>query len=393
MAFEIVVDSVAGILRARYTGEVGLDERVSFARRLLHEAERTGIQRWLLDFRGAQARVGMPDDVVRMVDEFALRIPLDARIAYLMTHLHQVDDEVGVLLRSSSKENPLLDISPRHIIAAGYSQTGGYLVTFANALHRVLRLGDGAPVFDGYLNAAGSNAAPINQCAAPLDDDDPRRRVQPRDVPFIAVMTESDFNRRPALRREDSDDPQDLFRLFEIAGSGHAGPFAAGIPSDADLAIAGFDPPAEGLCVEPAGEFPVGLAFNAVWQQYGDWLQQSLPFINAPRIETDASHQPVRDALGNALGGWRLPQIEVPLAAFAGSGTPREDTDRARAACALTGVRQPFSPDQLRELYGSRTAWLERYRGAIDAAVADRRLTAEDAQALKAAAARAAPAF
>lgn len=301
--------------------------------------------------------------------------------------------QIGGLLRSSSKENPLLDISPRHIIAAGYSQTGGYLVTFANALHRVLRLGDGAPVFDGYLNAAGSNAAPINQCAAPLDDDDPRRRVQPRDVPFIAVMTESDFNRRPALRREDSDDPQDLFRLFEIAGSGHAGPFAAGIPSDADLAIAGFDPPAEGLCVEPAGEFPVGLAFNAVWQQYGDWLQQSLPFINAPRIETDASHQPVRDALGNALGGWRLPQIEVPLAAFAGSGTPREDTDRARAACALTGVRQPFSPDQLRELYGSRTAWLERYRGAIDAAVADRRLTAEDAQALKAAAARAAPAF
>ena len=104
MAFEIVVDSVAGILRARYTGEVGLAERVSFARRLLNEAERTGIQRWLLDFRGAQARAGRPDDVGRMVDEFALRIPLDARIAYLMTHLHQVDDEVGVLLRSAGIE-------------------------------------------------------------------------------------------------------------------------------------------------------------------------------------------------------------------------------------------------------------------------------------------------
>src|SRR5690606_13200886 len=104
MAFEIVVDSVAGILRARYTGEVGLDERVSFARRLLHEAERTGIRRWLLDFRGAQARVGRPDDVERMADELALRIPLDARIAYLMTHLHQVDDEVGALLRSAGIE-------------------------------------------------------------------------------------------------------------------------------------------------------------------------------------------------------------------------------------------------------------------------------------------------
>src|SRR5690606_7987881 len=225
--------------------------------------------------------------------------------------------QVGGLLRSSSKENPLLDISPRHIIAAGYSQTGGYLVTFANALHRVLRLGDGSPVFDGYLNAAGSNAAPINQCAAPLVDDDPRRVVMPRDVPFIAVMTESDFNRRPEVRRADSDEPGDLYRLFEITGSGHAGPFAAGVPASSDLAIAGFDPPAQGLCVEPAGEYPVGLAFNAIWRQYGQWLGERLPMINTPRIDTDAARVPLRDENGNAQGGWRLPQIDVPLAAYA----------------------------------------------------------------------------
>ena len=101
MPFDIVVASAAGILRARYTGEVGLDQRVSFARRLLDEAERAGIHRWLLDFRGAHARVGRRDDVVRMADELASRIPLDARIAYLMTHRHQVDDEVGGLLRSA----------------------------------------------------------------------------------------------------------------------------------------------------------------------------------------------------------------------------------------------------------------------------------------------------
>jgi hypothetical protein len=301
--------------------------------------------------------------------------------------------QVGALLRSSSKENPLLDISPKHLIAAGYSQTGGYLVTFANALHRVLRLGNGEPVFDGYLNAAGSNATPINQCAAPLPDDDPRRVVMPRDVPFITAMTESDFNRRPQARRADSDEPRDFYRLFEITGSGHAGPFAAGVPSDADLKIAGFNPPGSGLCVEDDGDFPVGLAFNAIWQQYAEYLGQGLPFASVPRIETDAQHQAVRDELGNALGGWRLPQIEVPLAAFKGSGTPREDTDRARTACGLTGVMQPFSAAQLKELYGSRTAYLERFRAAIDAAVAERRLTEADATSLKATAARAVPAF
>ena len=288
--------------------------------------------------------------------------------------------QVGALLRSSSKENPLLDISPQHIVAAGYSQTGGYLVTFANALHRVLRLGNGAPVFDGYLNAAGANAAPINQCAAPLAEDDPRRGVLPRDVPFVVAMTESDFNRTRALRREDSDEPRDRFRLYEIAGSGHAGPFAAGIPADAELAIAGFDPPAEGLCREPVGEFPVGLAFNAIWEQYAQWLQTRLPMAGTPRIQTDDAGEPLRDAGGNVLGGWRLPQIQAPLAAYSGRGTPVDQSDRARVACSLTGVQQPFAPAQLRERYGSPAAWLEQFRAAVDEAVSGRLITAADAQ-------------
>lgn len=301
--------------------------------------------------------------------------------------------QVGALLRSSSKENPLLDISPRHLVAAGWSQTGGYLVTFANGFHDVLRLGDGMPVFDGYLNAAGSNAAPINQCAGPLPDEDPRRGVLPRGVPFVTVMTESDFNRRPALRRDDSDDATDLFRLYEIAGSGHAGPFPAGMPRAGDLAIAGFDPPGEDLCREPRGDFPVGLAFNAIWQQYGEWLETKLPMASVPRIETGADHQPLRDANGNASGGWRLPQIDLPLAAYSGTATPRDASDRARAACALTGVKQPFTTARLKEMYGSRAAYLERFRAAVDVAVAERRLTADDGAQLKTSIAREVPAF
>jgi hypothetical protein len=301
--------------------------------------------------------------------------------------------QVGALLRSSSKENPALDIAPRHIVAAGYSQTGGYLITFANAMHRVLRLGNGAPVFDGYLNAAGSNPAPINQCAEALADEDPRRRVLPRDVPFVMAMTESDFNRVPALRREDSDAAGDLFRLFEIAGSGHAGPFDAGVPQASDLAIAGFAPPADGLCMEQRGDYPVGLAFNAIWQQYGEWLSARVPMPSMPRIQTDAQHQVVRDANGNALGGWRLPQLDVPLAGYAGSGTPRENSDRARSSCALTGVKTPFPAATLKALYRDRAEYLRQFRTAVEQAVAERRLTIEDGEALKSTAARTLPAF
>lgn len=301
--------------------------------------------------------------------------------------------QVGTLLRSSSKENPLLDIAPRLIIASGYSQTGGYLITYANALHGVHRLGNGAPVYDGFFNAAGFNATPINQCAAPLADEDPRRTVLPRGVPFVMAMTESDFNRSPVLRRPDSDAPQDFFRLYEITGSGHAGPFAAGVPTAADLRIAGLGAPPEDPCLETTGDYPVGLAFNAIWNQYADWLTARVPMASLPRIQTDATHQPVRDANGNALGGWRLPHLDLPLAAYAGSGTAREDNDRGRAACGLTGVKRPFDAELLKSLYGTRAQYLQLFRTAVEQAVAERRLTAADGEALKSPAARVVPAF
>jgi len=301
--------------------------------------------------------------------------------------------QVGALLRSSSKENPLLALNPQRILAAGYSQTGGYVTTYANALHARQRLGDGAPVYDGYLNAAGASAAPINQCAPPLADADPRRGVQQRDVPFVRVMTESDFQRALPLRRADSDEPGDVFRLFEIAGAAHSGPFAAGQPATADLTIAGFEAPAEDLCREPKGDFPLGYAFNAIWQQYDELLLQKLPMVHEPLIETGADGAVLRDALGNARGGWRLPQIDMPLAAWRGSSTPAANDERSLRVCALTGAKQPLKAAALKARYRSRAEYLRRFGVFVDQAVQARRLTPEDAQALTQSAGSAVPVF
>jgi hypothetical protein len=125
----------------------------------------------------------------------------------------------------------------------------------------------------------------------------------------------------------------------------------------------------------------------------GEWLKAGVPMASVQRIQTDADHRPVRDANGNALGGWRLPQLDLPLAAYAGTGTPRDNSDRARTSCALTGVKRPFTTAQLKALYGDRNAWLQQFRTAVEQAVAERRLTAEDGEALKAPAVRTLPAF
>jgi len=302
--------------------------------------------------------------------------------------------QVGALLRSSSKENPLLDLNPQRVLVAGYSQAGGYVTTFANALHQQLRLGDGSPIFNGYLNAAGAQVVvPINQCAAPLPAADARRGAMPRDVPFVTVMTESDFDRALPLRRDDSDAPGDQFRLYEIAGAAHSGPFAAGVPAARDLAIAGLAVPAETLCRETRSDFPVGYAFNAIWQQFDDLLVQRLPMVSLSRIEAAADGSPLTDANGNAMGGWRLPQLEVPLARYAGHSTPQQDNERAQRVCALTGAMQRFDSARLKTLYRDRSEYLRRFNAAIDVAVQGRLLVKEDAEALKAPPVRTLPAF
>jgi hypothetical protein len=300
--------------------------------------------------------------------------------------------QVGALLRSSSKENPLLQLNPQRLIAAGYSQAGSYITTFANALHEELRLGDGAPVFDGYLSAAGVSAAPINQCAAPLPEGDARRSSPKLGVPFVTLMTESDLSLALKVRQEDADEPA-VTRWYELAGAAHSGPFAAGQPSMADLTIAGHATPAVDLCREPQSDFPLGYAFNAIWQQYDDLLVRQLPMTREPRIETDEAGEALRDTLGNSRGGFRLPQIDVPVASYRGRGTARSNDAQAQAVCALTGSVQKLGAVQLKAQYKTRAELLRRLNVAVDESARARRLTPEDAVAIKAAAARTTPAF
>jgi hypothetical protein len=292
--------------------------------------------------------------------------------------------QAGALLRSSSKENPLLDLNPRAVIAAGHGLGAAYVTTYANFVHAMLRRGDGTPIFDGFLAAEGAQSSvPINQCAPPLPAADPRRAVLPRDVPFVAVMTEADFNLAPTPHHADSDAPEDFFRLFEIPGASTLGGWPAGMPAAADLNIAGFTAPAADACREAPGDFPTGLAYNAIWQQYADWFASARPMATAMRIETLADGGPRRDENGNASGGWRLPQLDAPLAVYSPRSTPRDPADRTVAGCAATGSKQPLGPAKLKALYRDRAGYLKQFRAAVDRAVNERRLVREDGEALK----------
>jgi hypothetical protein len=298
--------------------------------------------------------------------------------------------QAGALLRSSSKENPLLALNPLRFIAAGYGLGGGYLSTYADALHAWQRLGDGAPIFDGYVNVAGLNAVAIDPCAAAVSEV--RAAAAPRDVPYVMVLAESDAAATATLR-EDSDAP--VFRVYEIAGMGRVGAYAAGQPAVADLKIAGqpstAPSPAEGWCREARGNLATSFAINAIWQQLDEWLLHQVPMNKEPRFETDANGV-MRDEAGNARGGWHLPQTDVPVASYHGSSTPRTGDAHALQLCGVTPSAQPMTVAALKARYGSRAEYLRRYNAAVDEALRQRRVVAEDVPALKALAQRA-PAF
>lgn len=302
--------------------------------------------------------------------------------------------QVGALLRSSSKENPLVDFDVRRLVAAGYAQAGGYVAAYVNIGHDRLRLGNERPVYDAYVDVAGAvGAAPINACAAPLGATDPRREVLPRDVLVITVMTQTDAARTQWMRRADGDAADDLYRLYEIPGMAHAPGSAAGLPSAADARIAGIDPALDAGCADTASTYPAGLAMNAIWQQLDDWLVAGIPLAKLPRLDVAADGAVHVDAFGNAVGGWRLPQLDVPLAVYAATSRARADAPGTQGLCALSGSMRRFEPARLKALYGTRAAYLKRFNAAVDAAAAERRITSADAVAAKAQGVKSAPQF
>jgi hypothetical protein len=96
--------------------------------------------------------------------------------------------QVGALLRSHDGSNPLGEV--RHVYGFGYSQTGGYLYDYINAIHPLdVANKGGRPIYDGYIVAVAGGAfvgaVPINQCEAAPPVGDPRLQFRNVGVPII----------------------------------------------------------------------------------------------------------------------------------------------------------------------------------------------------------------
>jgi hypothetical protein len=285
-----------------------------------------------------------------------------------------MNSQVGAWIRSNAATNPLRGAIDR-VYGFGYSQTGGYLNTYANAIHKLATLDGGAPVFDGYfITVAGGGfvgMTPINQCVPAPPVGDPRRETGNLGVPIMRAMSLSDFVGGIAARRPDSDTPEDPYRHYEVAGMGHASPFELYYSArPADMVKAGRVPPPMNCNEGPRSRFPTNVAFDAMLDNLDRWSRTGIAPPRAEWIQR-VGNTTVVDEHGNVVGGVRSPYVDVPTSTWFGTAT-------GASFCFIAGYERPFSAEKLAQLYPTKADYVAKVEASTRALVAQRFITEED---------------
>ena len=134
----------------------------------------------------------------------------------------------------------------------------------------------------------------------------------------------------------------DRFRLWEVAGSAH---FNA--PQEALMRIQGFrqspfaNPPLQfNICDRPMNNLRISDVLDSAFHELARWTSNkgySPPTASRLEVTPDMAGY-VRDALGFAQGGIRLPQVTVPIGVNTGTRL-----NPGTSICSLAGDYTAFS--------------------------------------------------
>lgn len=290
-----------------------------------------------------------------------------------------VTSQVGALIAQEGPESPLAGYDVESTYLTGQSQMAGYLVTYINAIQPRHR------VYDGFLVAYRLTRATNLGFETPVDGMTPntsasqaQRRIDGGGAPVINLQTESDPIGDPtgddtSVWRDDADTDTDRFRLWEVAGSSHNDRWGAeqalGILSR-DYGLP-FAPACDWKAPMGINSLPVRYAWNASLEALALWHEEGVAPAIADRIER-ANGDVVRDARGNAVGGLRLPALDVPVASYGPAST-------GGIFCNLTGYQRPFIYSVMKGLYPTKAEYANTVRRAAKADVAAGFLLPEDA--------------
>lgn len=281
------------------------------------------------------------------------------------------------------QKNPaFLDgLRARYVYLAGWSQSGSDMIVYANWFARE-RCHSGLPeAYDGYFCCApGPAVCPGLNQEESMDMEAGDATLQFANVPFWQMQTESE-NARLGTRESrcgNSDAPERLYRCYDIAGATHDS-FATmdGYYRDeTDFERTGIYLTYPGMEPNP-NDFPYALAFQAAYQCFCSWCERGIkpPAVEDIPVREDDANQ--TDGEGNALGGWRLPDIDLPVCVYQPCSTPLIPG----TPTFLYGAEIPFTSRKLKALYGDLEAYETEVRAGALEAVAKRLLALEDLEA------------
>src|SRR5262249_30881293 len=192
--------------------------------------------------------------------------------------------QVGALIKSGEKGNPLAGLTVRKMILTGSSGSAGVVVNYLPT-HMVERLADLKPIYDGFMPT--SNGVNLRQV----------------DVPMIQVPTMRE-TMNGATTRQDGDGPGNQFRVYEFAGMAHI---------DSRDAAAYYPDP----CKLPISRFPMAAYMSVALHHLWQWLDKSIVPPHADRIYMDYNTDGdgslmALDEFGNVKGGIRTTYVDVP---------------------------------------------------------------------------------
>lgn len=280
---------------------------------------------------------------------------------------------------------PLGTLVTRFIIAEGFQMQGDRGAAVQD---------NDAPGAAGPLNAYIASAAAEVRLADAFLIDSARHLLEPATylAPTLHHLDETAIRRIPAR-----DDPNHV--TWEVVGAPHVDRWGADHyklsnldelspllnRAEEEARRMAFDDyglapdPRETICAPTATlgtRFPRHYMLNAAVVALRKWLETGVPAFAPPPIERvgpppeSATERLSRDSDGNAIGGLRLPIVQVPVATYDGEG------------CVFGGTSTQFPPERLAELYPTHQSYVEQLLVATNEAVDNGFLLCDDAQTI-----------
>ena len=268
------------------------------------------------------------------------------------------------------------------LLADGESQSAVRMLTYTDAVQNTAHVYDGITIHSEF----GTSVPIGNSLAGVVSDTQIRTDI---DVPVMLLETETDLILGYAkLQQPDNAH----LRTWEVTGSTHYDLYGlTNMVNEMQKTLA-ISPPlpttSSGLqsffgCSLPLDNLTFHVVEDAALNTLTNWVETGATPPSARFIATVIGTI-VRDHYGNAEGGLRIPDIQVPTATYSGSNPAGGPNDGALSGlvCQIFGFNVPLTNSQLTALYPSHAAYVADVTAAANVDVTEGYLLGPDAQAL-----------